>query len=510
MFFNKLRQQMKGIIILVVVAFALTLLYVGGAGVLTNQQPTAEAVARVNGTTIDALELRQAYLAQVNMYRQFGQNVSRVQEEAVRFNTLRQLIDYEIMLQAAKDERVTPSRTELDERMNQLKEYYGESFRDILRQQGMTEREVRDLISEEMQVEAIRTQKSSVAISDADVRAAYDRSLIELNARHILVEPEPLEDGGLDWDSARAQAEELSARLADGADFAELAKEHSDDTGSAESGGEIGWVSADSPLVSEFIDALFALEVNEVSAPVRSQFGYHIIQATEQRERETEAEPFEDVKESLREQLESERGEAQFLAWLNEKRENAEVAILDPQLRAYQFVQNNRLDQAIAQYREAISANPGDPYLYYRLASVLDRVDAADEALDAYKTAAEMGSGDPQLWFALGQAYQEREENEQARDAYVRASELSPNDLVVHQILQQIFTELGEEELAEAEATKITEIQAIYEEQARQQQEQQAREQELLKQLEAARQSDEAEGDGAPETPSSEETSQTP
>lgn len=485
MFFNKLRQQMKGVIILVCVAFALTLLYVGGAGVFTNQQPSAEAVASVNGESIDGFELQQAYLAQVNMYRQYGQNVSRVQEEAVRFSTLRQMIDYEIMRQAAQKERINPDRSELDDRMNQIKEYYGENFRDILRQQGMTERDVRDIIRDEMQVEAIRSQKSSVSITDADVRAAYERSLVELNARHILIEPETLEDGSKEWDGALEVAEDLHAQLANGADFAALAKEHSDDRGSAESGGEIGWVSADSPLVAEFIDALFAQDVGDVSAPVRSQFGYHLIQATERREKE--AEPFDDVKETLRTELEDERGGAQFQAWLDAEREKAEVAILDPQLRAYQFVQNNRLDQAIAQYREAISSNPNDPYLYYRLATVLDRVEAKEEALNAYKTAAEIGSGDAQLWFALGQAYQEREQNDEARDAYVQASELSPTDLMIHQILQQVFSQLGYTELADAEETKVAEIQKLYEEQARQQEEQRALEQQLQEQLDAAR-----------------------
>ena len=77
-------------------------------------------------------------------------------------------------------------------------------------------------------------------------------------------------------EEAKAQADDLKAQLDDGADFGELATEHSDDTGSAQQNGELGYVS-EGQMVEEFETALFELEPGQISEPVESQFGYHII-----------------------------------------------------------------------------------------------------------------------------------------------------------------------------------------------------------------------------------------
>lgn len=498
MFFHKLRKQTKWIIIFVCIAFALTLLYVGGTGFFGTPQGTVEAVARVNGRDINVLALQQAVLSQVNMYRQFGQEISPVQEEDVRFLALRQLIDQEIMRQAAERERIPVDRAELNARIDEIKEFYGSSFRQVLMREGITERQLRDLLRTEMQMEALRNRESTVQVTDDEVRAEYERSLLELNARHILISPEMV-DEDLDWDGALQKAQEVYARLQAGEDFAAVAQEVSDDEVSAIDGGSLGWIRADTPFVPEFLDALFSLEGDSISEPVRSQFGYHLIQVTDRRQ--VEGEPFEEIKEQLRARLEEVRGMQRFEAWLNQEREKADVAILDPQMRAHQFVQSARYDQAIDQYKQAIEARPFDPYLHYRLANVLERVEAYDEALEAYKEAVELGPTDPQLWFSLGQAYEERGAVDEAVEAYVRTSELSDN-IFIHQILEQIFLELDRPDLADAERERIEEIRAAIEEQQRLLQEQVELERQFLEQLQAQQQQAEdeaAEGDSAAE-----------
>lgn len=77
-------------------------------------------------------------------------------------------------------------------------------------------------------------------------------------------------------EEAKAEADDLKAQLDDGADFGELATEHSDDTGSAQQNGELGYVS-EGQMVKEFEKALFELEPRQISEPIESQFGYHII-----------------------------------------------------------------------------------------------------------------------------------------------------------------------------------------------------------------------------------------
>lgn len=113
--------------------------------------------------------------------------------------------------------------------------------------------------------------------TDEEMKAEYDEVIAkmpkkdEYKAAHILVEDEAL-------------AKDLTAKLAGGADFAALAKEHSTDPGSKEQGGDLGWFEA-GMMVPEFAEAVSALEPGKVSeAPVKTQFGWHIIKLEEKRQ----------------------------------------------------------------------------------------------------------------------------------------------------------------------------------------------------------------------------------
>lgn len=123
--------------------------------------------------------------------------------------------------------------------------------------------------------------KASFTPSDAEVQAYYDNNLdryteeVSLRVSHILLRTQ-------DKDAAevRAQAESIAAEARGGADFAELARRHSEDDGTREAGGDLGTI-ARGQMVPEFEGAAFALEQDEISDPVTSMFGVHVIKATE-------------------------------------------------------------------------------------------------------------------------------------------------------------------------------------------------------------------------------------
>src|SRR5690554_5125904 len=126
---------------------------------------------------------------------------------------------------------------------------------------------------------------------------------------HILV---PVEEGA---DAAAEQAAETKARelavaaRAPGADFAELARANPGDPGSAANGGDLGWVRQDGAMAKPFEDAVFAAEAGSVSDPVRSQFGWHVIQLREVRTGHQV--PFEQVRDTLaQEQVQADRERA--------------------------------------------------------------------------------------------------------------------------------------------------------------------------------------------------------
>jgi peptidyl-prolyl cis-trans isomerase D len=115
-----------------------------------------------------------------------------------------------------------------------------------------------------------------VEVSDDELQGAYENEIANLaeqrQAAHILVEV----NDSLDEEQAKAKIEDVQKRLQQGEDFAALAKEFSDDPGSAANGGDLGYAG---PGVYDpaFEEALYALEENQVSAPVRSEFGWHLI-----------------------------------------------------------------------------------------------------------------------------------------------------------------------------------------------------------------------------------------
>jgi parvulin-like peptidyl-prolyl isomerase len=127
---------------------------------------------------------------------------------------------------------------------------------------------------------------NSVKIDDAAVKTYYDAHKGEyeqVTARHILIRfkdsPAPLRQGQAERSDAEAlaKAKEVQAAIAKGGDFAEIAKKDSDDSGSGVNGGSLG-AFGHGQMVKPFEDVAFSLKVGETSAPVKTQFGYHIIQ----------------------------------------------------------------------------------------------------------------------------------------------------------------------------------------------------------------------------------------
>ncbi|MFC2250879.1 peptidylprolyl isomerase [Labrys portucalensis] len=124
-------------------------------------------------------------------------------------------------------------------------------------------------------IDALVAKAVKEAVTEDAIKKAYDDQVKlipaqdEVHARHILVASED-------------DAKKVEARLKAGEDFAKVAKEVSKDPGSAEQGGDLGWFTKDR-MVKEFAEAAFGMKPGEVSQPVKSQFGYHIIKLEERR-----------------------------------------------------------------------------------------------------------------------------------------------------------------------------------------------------------------------------------
>lgn len=196
--------------------------------------------------------------------------------------TLQQMIITDV-LEAQYGEAVTDDT--VDTAMEEEAQMYGgqEQFEGVLTSSGYTTESYKDLIRYSLLVEeAVKDQSE---ITEEEYQTAYDEYTPPVTASHILVE---------DAETANTLIEELN----NGADFAELAKEHSTDKASAENGGQMTFSAGE--MVAEFEEAAFALEEGEITEePVESTFGFHIIKMDEKPEKGT----LEEEKEGLTEQI---------------------------------------------------------------------------------------------------------------------------------------------------------------------------------------------------------------
>jgi peptidyl-prolyl cis-trans isomerase D len=149
---------------------------------------------------------------------------------------------------------------------------------------------------------------------EATLRKAYEeaeagrfRTEEERRGRHILLAV----TADKDEDAARREAEEVAAKLAAGGDFAALAAEHSDDPGSAGQGGDLGWAGR-GVYAPEFEAVLFDLEPGQVSAPVRTPFGFHIIRLDEVKAGTQRS--FEEVRAELADELRRRKAQDEYYA----------------------------------------------------------------------------------------------------------------------------------------------------------------------------------------------------
>lgn len=179
---------------------------------------------------------------------------------------------------------------QVDEEVQKTKDQLGDQFEQALQAQGLGDEETyRNIVHLSLLQEAAIAE--DIEISEEDLKERHELKNTEIKAQHILVEDEET-------------ANEVKKKLDEGGDFAELAKEYSTD-GSAEQGGDLGYFSQ-GKMVPEFEEAAFNMEPGEVSDPVQSQFGFHIIKVNDKREVE-EPTKFEDVKDDIRRELLNER-----------------------------------------------------------------------------------------------------------------------------------------------------------------------------------------------------------
>jgi peptidyl-prolyl cis-trans isomerase SurA len=272
--------------------------------------PGEELVDQVVAVVGDTALLRSDVLARVQQQlAATGQPMPTdpVQQESMFRTTMNQLVDDLVIVEAARRLDITVPdadvKQQADEQMQAVLRNFGGSearFDQALAASGMTRPTYRRILEQgirdqELEREYMQRQLATRArpvISEDQLRAAFDEQKERLGTRpatvslqQVIVSPEPS-------DSARARAirtaEDVLKQLATGADFEVLAKRYSDDPGTKEQGGDLGWFKQ-GRMVKEFEDVVFRMRPGQTSGIVKSPFGYHIIKLEKVRGPERQA-----------------------------------------------------------------------------------------------------------------------------------------------------------------------------------------------------------------------------
>lgn len=218
--------------------------------------------------------------------------------------------EFELLIEALPEQYRAqargPMKRQMAEQIARVKLLSNEARKRGLDKDAQTQSRIRFQEDNMLAGAAYNDMMSKVSISDADVQKYYDEHKAEyegVTARHILIKfkgsPVPQREGKpeLTEEQALAKANEIKKQIAAGGDFATIAKAESDDVGSGNNGGELGTFSK-GQMVPEFEQAAFKLPVGQVSDPVKTQFGYHLIRVDKH-----ESKSLEDMKAEIKDKL---------------------------------------------------------------------------------------------------------------------------------------------------------------------------------------------------------------
>ncbi len=298
---------------------------------------TSEGVAAtVNGTEIGE-KVVTAYIANYRTAASLESDSDWAQwlvdndytASSIRDTVINYYVSQELIRQAAKENDVTVDSSEVDAQVEKMRSYYDsdEDWQSALKQIGTTESQYRSLLEISMLQSALLEKVAQPEEMTDDEILSYASMYSSLwngakKSSHILFNSDD-----------EATAQEVLDKINSGElDFAEAAKEYSQDSGSAEDGGNVGWDKLTS-FVDEYQTALDGLEEGQVSGLVTSSYGIHIIKCTQvftapDEITSTDQIPSEFI-DYLKTQLESSRQQSAYSEWYQEYKENADIQTND-------------------------------------------------------------------------------------------------------------------------------------------------------------------------------------
>lgn len=284
---------------------------------------SSKVLATVNGENIIQEDVD-------HVLGRFGNQISEDQVPAVTQQILDGLITQKLILQFIRDNKLEPSKTEIETEVNKVREdikanpgLAGQTLEQVLESHGSSIDDLKKDITISLSLEKylgkdLDDQKIKAYFEQN--RSAYDES--EVKASHVLVDTRQMKSE-TELAQAKEKINKIKAEIDAGKDFAEAAKQYSD-CPSKEKGGDLGFFKRKGQMVEPFAAAAFALKTGQISGPVQTQFGYHLIKVTEIKKGKDIN--FDTIKPNVKQDIMSEKAKV-LIAQL---RQNAKIDMKTP------------------------------------------------------------------------------------------------------------------------------------------------------------------------------------
>ena len=290
-----------------------------------------DVLARVNGETITLKEVED-YIK--NLEGQFGGPVPAEQRDQMYRGVIDQMVGYKLLLQEATARKVIVPDAEVEAKIDEVRKQFPSEdlFMQTLISRNLTLARMRSDARGEIAItRLIETEiADKVALKPGQVEDFYKQNPDQfkqperVRASHILISVPEAADAAARTE-ARNRAQQILKDVKSGKDFAALAKQHSQDPGSAVNGGDLGFFQQ-GQMVGPFNDAAFSLKPGAVSDLVETQFGYHIIKVAEKQPGRTV--PLDEVRPKVEQFLQHQNRESQTEAFVKALRAKGKVEIL--------------------------------------------------------------------------------------------------------------------------------------------------------------------------------------
>ena len=289
-----------------------------------------DVIARVNGETITKKDFEEAVQS---AEQQAGTQVPPDQRDRIYRQILDQMIGYKLLLQESKARKVAVPDADIEARILSLKQQFPteDAFKEALAQRKVTVDQIKADARQNMAISKLVDAEiaSKVAVKPEDVQAFYQQNpqnfkeSEKVHASHILIAAPKAADAATKA-KAKAKAESILKDVQAGKDFATLAKQNSEDPGSAANGGDLGFFQQ-GQMVPQFDGAAFSLKPGAVSSVVETDFGYHIIKVLEKQPGRTV--PIDEAKPRIEQYLETQNREKQTAAFVNGLRAKGKIEL---------------------------------------------------------------------------------------------------------------------------------------------------------------------------------------